>query len=263
MSSPSPFLSDALAFAAELAEASGDVIRRYFRQPVPVDIKADDSPVTLADREAETAMRQLITARYPDHGIYGEEHGQDGIDREWVWVLDPIDGTRSFLAGKPVFGTLIALAHHGRPVLGVLDQPISKERWVAAEGLGCTLNGAPQQARRGAALEEATLSTTSPHLFASEADFAAFERVRRQVRTPMYGADCYAYALLASGFIDLVIESDLKPYDYMALAPLIQEAGGTITDWQGTALTLQSDGRTCAAGDAALHQAALTALNTA
>lgn len=240
-----------LALAEALADAAGGVVRRYFRQKIAIDQKGDLTPVTIADREAEVAMRRLIAERFPDHGIIGEEHGPTRPEAPYVWVLDPIDGTKSFISGIPLFGTLIALAFEGRPVLGVIDQPILGERWVGAAGRPSTLNGTPIRTRACADLAAATLYTTQPEMFAG-GDAAAFARLRTAVRLARYGADCYAYAVLASGFVDLVVESGLKPYDYSALVPVIEGAGGTMTDWQGRPLTLASAGHVVAAGDAAL-----------
>jgi inositol-phosphate phosphatase/L-galactose 1-phosphate phosphatase/histidinol-phosphatase len=248
-----------LALAEELADVAGAVIRGYFRQKIAVDDKSDLSPVTIADREAEAAMRRLIEERFPEHGIIGEEHGRTRPDAEHVWVLDPIDGTKSFISGIPLFGTLIALTWRGRPVLGVIDQPVSRERWVGAQGRPTTLNGAPIRTRPCARLGAATLYCTTPEMYRGE-DAAAFARLRGAVKLTRYGADCYAYAVLATGFIDLVVEGDLKPYDWSALVPVIEGAGGVMTDWQGKALDLASDGRVVAAGDPALAQTARAVL---
>ncbi len=237
-----------LAFANLLADTSGAIIRRYFRRKIAVDQKSDFTPVTIADRAVERALRRLIKARFPEHGILGEEFGSTKPDAEYVWVLDPIDGTKSFISGVPLFGTLIALTHRRLPILGVIDQPISRERWVGAAGRKTTLNGKPVKTRACAGLDRATLYATAPEMFQGR-DAAAFARLQRRVKLARFGADCYAYALLASGFIDLVVEADLKPYDFSALAPVIAGAGGAITDWRGAALTLQSGGRVIAAGD--------------
>jgi inositol-phosphate phosphatase/L-galactose 1-phosphate phosphatase/histidinol-phosphatase len=244
-----------LALANELADLSGAIIRRYFRRRLKVDEKLDHTPVTLADRAAEAAMRRLIAARFPAHGILGEEYGGVRTDADDIWVLDPIDGTKSFISGVPLFGTLIALTHRGQPVLGVIDQPISRERWVGARGRRTTLNGKPVKTRACRSLEDATLYATAPDMFGRR-DAAGFARLRRHVALARFGADCYAYALLASGFIDLVAEADLKPYDFCALAPVIEGAGGTITDWRGKPLHLASDGRVLAAGDKRLARRA-------
>jgi inositol-phosphate phosphatase / L-galactose 1-phosphate phosphatase / histidinol-phosphatase len=244
-----------LALAHQLADAAGDITRRYFRQKLAVDDKSDRSPVTIADREAEAAMHQRIEAVFPAHGIIGEEWGAARTEAEWVWVLDPIDGTKSFISGIPLFGTLIALTQRGRPVLGVIDQPVLRERWVGVAGQASSLNGQPIRARPCSALAQATLYATAPEMF-SGADAAGFARLRGAVKLARYGADCYAYAQLASGFIDLVVERDLKPYDFCALGPVIEGAGGSMTDWDGRALELGSDGRVIASGDPTLAAAA-------
>ncbi len=246
-------------FAHRLADASGTVIRRYFRTPVRVDDKPDQTPVTIADREAEAAMRRMIADRFPDHGIIGEEEAPVRAEAEWVWTLDPVDGTRAFIAGKPLFGTLIGLTRGGRPLLGVIDQPVLNERWVGVAGAPTTLNGARIATRACPDLQRALLNTTSPDLFAGE-DAARWERLKRAVKLAMYGGDCYAYALLASGFIDLVVEAGLKIYDYCPLVPVVEGAGGVITDWRGGPLTFASGGHVIAAGDKAAHAAALKTL---
>jgi inositol-phosphate phosphatase / L-galactose 1-phosphate phosphatase / histidinol-phosphatase len=235
-----------LALAESLADAAGVIVRGYFRQKIAVDDKSDLTPVTIADREAEAAM----------HGIIGEEHGRLRSDAEHVWVLDPIDGTKSFISGIPLFGTLIALTQRGRPVLGVVDQPILRERWVGAKGRATTLNGAPVRTRPCPSLTAATLFSTAPEIMFKGADAEGFARLSGAVKLARNGADCYAYAQLASGFIDLVVEGGLKPYDYCAVVPVIEGAGGVITDWQGGALDLDSDGRVVAAGDPKLAAAA-------
>lgn len=252
-------LSTAAAAAERMADAVRPIVLAYFRQGVAIDAKADASPVTVADREAEARIREMIEDQFPDHGILGEEHGSVRLDAEFVWVLDPIDGTKSFVTGKPLFGTLIALARHGRPVVGVIDAPALDERWVGVAGRPSTFNGAPASVRDCPGLDQAWLYATSPQMFEG-GDAAAFENLRRQCRASMYGADCYAYGLLANGTVDLVCEASTKPYDYCALVPVIEGAGGIITDWAGRPLEIQSDGRVLAAGDALLHTAALAAL---
>jgi inositol-phosphate phosphatase / L-galactose 1-phosphate phosphatase / histidinol-phosphatase len=233
-----------------LADAAGAIARRYFRQPIDIDTKPDRTPVTIADREAEATMRAAIERRFPNDGILGEEFGAVRADATRVWVLDPIDGTMSFIAGIPLFGILIALVNDGTPALGIIDQPISRERWVGASGQATNRNGIPVRTRTCSAIDAASLYATSPDMFG--ADEPAFGRLKAAVKTARFGADCYAYAQLASGFIDLVVESGLKPYDYCALAPVIAGAGGSITDWHGNELGLRSDGRVIAAGDPAL-----------
>lgn len=248
-----------IGLAHRLADASSTVIRQYFRTPVAVDDKPDNSPVTIADREAERVMRELILQVYPHHGIYGEEMGVKDQDAEFVWVLDPIDGTKSFITGKPLFGTLIALLHNGKPILGMIDQPITRERWIGGMNLATTLNGQAVQVRNCPNLNQAILYATTPLMFEGQ-DKIAFERLCRHIKLPLYGADCYAYALLAMGLVDLVVEADLSPYDYCSHVPIIEQAGGVISDWQGNHLGLHSDGRVIAAGDKQLHQQVLTIL---
>jgi inositol-phosphate phosphatase / L-galactose 1-phosphate phosphatase / histidinol-phosphatase len=245
-----------LALALRLADAAGAAIRPYFRQPLAVDDKPDLTPVTAADRAAEAAMRSLIEGQYPGHGIIGEEFGRLREDAEFVWTLDPIDGTKSFISGVPLFGTLIALARGKRPILGIIDQPISRERWVGAAGRPTTLNGAPVRCRNCSDLAGATLFATTPDMF-KDADAAAFARVSSVVKLTRFGADCYAYGLLAAGFVDLVLEASLKPYDFCAMVPIVEGAGGLATDWRGADLDLVSDGRILVAGDRRSHKAAL------
>ena len=181
-------------------------------------------------------------------------------DAEFVWVLDPIDGTKSFISGVPLFGTLIALTRRRRPILGIIDQPISRERWVGATGRPTTLNGAPIHCRACPALAAATLFATTPDMFKGD-DAIAFARVSAAVKLTRFGADCYAYGLLAAGFVDLVLEASLKPYDFCAMVPIVEGAGGVATDWRGRALDLASDGRILIAGDRRAHQAALALLD--
>jgi inositol-phosphate phosphatase / L-galactose 1-phosphate phosphatase / histidinol-phosphatase len=257
-----PATPEEIALAHKLADAAGAIVQRYFRTPITIDDKPDLTPVTIADREAERAMRRLIGQTFPAHGIIGEEEGRERADAESVWVLDPIDGTKNFISGIPLFGTLIALVRRGRPVVGVIDQPVLGERWLGIAGQPTTLNGKPVRTRACADLAHATLYTTSPDMFAGT-DAAGFARLKSRVKLARFGADCYAYAQLSSGFIDLVVECDLKPYDFSALVPVIEGAGGAIVDWQGRALDLGSDGRVIACGDRRLLDAAKAALSGA
>lgn len=249
-------LDQCLELALRLADAAGEAIRPYFRQPLAVDDKADLSPVTIADRAAEQAMRSLIESRFPEHGIVGEEFGRVRENAELVWTLDPIDGTKSFISGIPLFGTLIALTRAKRPILGIIDQPISRERWVGVAGRPTTLNGAVVRCRACPALAGATLFATTPDMFKG-GDAAAFARVSGAVKLTRFGADCYAYGLLAAGFIDLVLEASLKPYDFCAMVPIVEGAGGLVADWRGADLDLASDGRILVAGDRRTYRAAL------
>lgn len=266
-----------VALAQELADAAARVTTAYFRRPLAVEAKADDSPVTAADRAAEKAMRALVADRAPGHAVYGEEEGVDAAgDGEYVWVLDPIDGTKSFVTGKPLWGTLVALVRNGVPVVGVIDQPVTKERWVGVRGRPTTLNGEAISVRPCAALDDAFMYSTTPLMFEGAAK-GAYDDLAGKVRVPLYGCDCYAYGLLAAGFCDLVVEADLKPYDFMALVPVVEGAGGTMTDWDGAPLRWwpyddgspgyaagKADDTTtcevCAAGDTLAHAQALEAL---
>nr|XP_023909083.1 bifunctional phosphatase IMPL2, chloroplastic [Quercus suber] len=254
--------------ANTVADAAGEVIRKYFRNKFEILDKEDQSPVTIADKEAEESMVSIILENFPSHAIYGEENGWRCTEKfsDFVWVLDPIDGTKSFITGKPVFGTLIALLYRGTPILGIINQPVLRERWIGISGRRTTLNGQEVSTRSCPKLSQAYLYTTSPHLFSGEAE-EAFARVRNKVKVPLYGCDCYAYALLASGFVDLVIESGLKPYDFLSLIPVIEGAGGVITDWKGNQLHWEASPdssvtkfNVVAAADKQVHQQAVDSL---
>ena len=251
--------AELVALANSLADAARPIAARYFRTPVTVDDKTDASPVTIADREAETAMRALLTEHVPQHGVFGEEHGAVRTDAESVWVLDPIDGTKAFITGLPIFGTLIALLHRGQPVMGVIDQPILQERWLGVAGERSTLNGRPIQVRACASLDRAYMYSTAPLMFPGPVA-RRHEALAEKVKLFRWGGDCYAYGLLAAGHVDLVVENSLKLYDFAALVPVIKGAGGMITDWKGRELDMRSDGSVLAAGDPAIHRAASTLL---
>jgi len=250
-----------IALAERLADAAGAVIRPHFRTAFAVEDKGDASPVTIADREAEAAMRRIIEAEYPRDGIIGEEYGtKDGATGR-TWVLDPIDGTTSFVAGRPIFGTLIALVEDGWPVLGVIDQPVGRERWVGAVGRATTFNGTEVTARGCSALEQAVLATTSPNLFDDD-EAVRFLAVASKVarRRIVYGGDCYNYGLVASGHVDLVVEAGLKLHDFAALVPVVEGAGGTMCDWSGDPLNADSAGHVVALGDPARLEDVIEAL---
>jgi inositol-phosphate phosphatase/L-galactose 1-phosphate phosphatase/histidinol-phosphatase len=261
MSSPaSP--QDNLRVANALADAAAAHSLRLFRTPLDIITKADESPVTQADRAAETAMREILGTRRPADGIFGEEHGRERLDADCIWVLDPIDGTRSFITGSPLWGTLIALVRGGRVELGMVDMPVLGERWVGQYGLGARRNAQAVRVSSCSAVADARIVTTSPDIF-NAADWQAFDRLSRQCAMRRFGGDCYGYAQLAGGTIDLVVETGLQPYDYLGPAGLIEAAGGVISDWQGQSLGLQSDGRVVAAATPALHRAALALLAAA
>ena len=259
-----PTIETDLALANRLADAAGDAIRPFFRADFKSESKDDATPVTEADRAAEQAMRAILEAECPDDGIVGEEYGAVRESASRQWVLDPIDGTHSFIAGRPIFGTLIALMQDGWPVIGVIDQPIGRERWTAAMGRPTHFNGAPVKARRCKALEGAAVATTSPHCFSddeAEAYLRVIAAAYGQHPRPVYGGDCYNYGLVASGHLDVVIEAGLQLYDFAALAPIVEGAGGQMCDWQGEPLTAQSDGRVIALGDSARLDDVLEALH--
>jgi histidinol phosphatase-like enzyme (inositol monophosphatase family) len=200
-------------------------------------------------------MRTLLAKQVPAHGIFGEEHGVERADAEYVWVLDPIDGTKAFITGLPIFGTLIALLHRGVPVLGIIDQPILKERWLGVAGRRSTLNDRPIKVRACTSLDKAYMYSTAPLMFRGPVA-KRHEELAEKVKLFRWGGDCYAYGLLAAGHVDLVVENSLKLYDFAALAPVIKGAGGMITDWKGRELNMQSDGSVLAAGDPAIHRVA-------
>ncbi len=258
-----PISQSDIDLAHALADAAGAVIRPYFRAPAGLELKDDASPVTRADREAEAAMRRLIEAERSGDGIHGEEYGVKAGVSGRQWVLDPIDGTRSFVAGRAIFGTLIALLEDGWPVLGIIDQPVQRERWVGVAGRPTTLGGVPVRTRACRDLSGALLATTSPHLFA-EGDVAHFTALAAAAAGTganiLYGGDCYNYGLLASGHLDIVCESGLKLHDFAALAPIVEGAGGRLTDWNGDPLTADSEGHVLAIGDPARTDDILEAL---
>jgi len=250
-------------FVTRLATTSGQAILPFFRSRHATEDKSAGGvfdPVTEADRAGETVMRNLIQSHFPAHGVLGEEFGTENADAEYVWVLDPIDGTRAFISGIPVWGTLIGLTRDGVPVYGMMNQPFTGERF-SGDGRKARYDGpgGPRElhTRQTPSLNEATLMTTSPQLFAG-AEKAAYQRVENAVRMARYGCDCYAYCMLAAGHVDLVIESGLKPYDIVALIPIVEGAGGIVTSWDGGSAA--GGGTVIAAGSKALHQAALALL---
>jgi histidinol phosphatase-like enzyme (inositol monophosphatase family) len=246
-------------FAHTLADSARRIALQYFRQPLHVETKQDLSPVTLADRAIEAELRRMIAETYPNDGVFGEEEAAIGIDRRRVWVLDPIDGTKSFVTGMPLFGTLIALLEDGAPILGVIEASAMEERWIGITGSITTLNGAECHTSGCSSLSEARLFTTAPEMFNGE-DAVHYQAVASRVKLRRYGGDCYAYGLLASGHIDVVIEASLKPYDYLPCVSVIEAAGGVITDWSGKALSLNSDGRVIVAATPELHADMLSLL---
>lgn len=253
-------LSDDLALAQRLADAAGAAIRPFFRAPYVIEDKADASPVTEADRAAELAIRAILDKERPADGIIGEEFGESRAGAARQWILDPIDGTRSFIAGRPIFGTLIALCQDGWPVIGIIDQPISGERWVGAMGQPTLFRGKPIRSRACRALDQAILATTGPQYF-SGCTGEHFSILAGQCRDTVWGGDCYNYGLLASGHVDIVVESGLKLHDIAALVPVVEGAGGQMCDWEGEPISDASDGRVIALGDPARLEDVLEALH--
>lgn len=250
-----------IALAHRLADAAREAILPHFRSGMTSERKSDSTPVTLADRAAEAAMRAIIKAEFPDDAIHGEEYGAETGSSGRTWVLDPIDGTAGFLAGRPMFGTLIALVVEGWPVLGVIDQAVLKERWLGITGRPTTLNGQPVRTRGCAALADATLATTGPHYFDDhEGEHFMALAARTDHRRMVMGGDCYNYAMLATGQIDIVCEAGLKLHDYAALVPVVEGAGGVMCDWSGEPLHAASQGDVLALGDPARLEDVVEAL---
>ncbi|WP_309751935.1 inositol monophosphatase family protein [Novosphingobium sp.] len=254
-------LDTELAFANRLADAARAVIRPLFRSGIGSERKGDRTPVTEADRAAEQAMRDLIVAAFPGDAIHGEEFGATNGTSGRTWVLDPIDGTTAFMAGRPIFGTLIALVQEGWPVLGLIDQAILGERWIGITGKPTTFNGQPVRTRPCPSLAEAALATTGPHYFDDHQGehFMALAAKTDHKRMVM-GGDCYNYAMLASGHLDVVCEANLKLHDYAALIPVVEGAGGVMCDWNGDPLHAASDGHVLALGDPARVEDVVEAL---
>jgi inositol-phosphate phosphatase / L-galactose 1-phosphate phosphatase / histidinol-phosphatase len=250
-----------IALAGRLADAAGEAIRPFFRSAFDHETKQDSSPVTEADRAAEAAIRRILDAECPRDGIIGEEYGEKPGSSGRNWVIDPIDGTISFMAGRPIFGTLIALVEEGWPVLGVIDQCINKERWVGATGYPTTMNGSVVSTRSCTALAHASLATSGPQYFCQHDGDHFMELAAKTAHKRMlFGGDCYNYALLASGHIDIVVEAGLKLHDFAALVPVIIGSGGMMSDWSGEPLHAASDGHIVAVGDPARLEDVLEAL---
>lgn len=256
--------AELLVFAHQLADTAKSITLTYFRQPLDVHRKGDGSPVTLADQTTEKALRACIEQNYPSHGIIGEEQAAKNTQSEFEWIIDPIDGTKNFIAGLPLYGTLICLLQTGKPILSIIDIPAQNERWAASQET-CTVyqkNGQQTntQSKNNQQLEQAILCSTDYNMF-NKAENEQVTPLRQAVAQIRYNGDCYLYAMLASGWIDIVLDSDLKIYDFLPLIPIIEQAGGVITDWQGKPLHKDSTGQVLASANSALHQAALHKLS--
>jgi len=254
-------------FANYLANLSAPIAQKYFRVPNGEIAKNDQSPVTQADKEIEAVLRAEIEKNFPEHGIIGEEFGLRNPESDYQWILDPIDGTSSFIIGRPTFGTLIALAYKGNMQIGIMNQPITNERWIGIAEEGAWLNGKAISTRNCGEISNAVISTTSQFYF-DENDLRKFQKLAGSAKYQsfggvIYGGDCYAYTLLASGFIDIIIEPSLKIYDYAALLPIIKMAGGFVGDWHGNEVKFKSDGKIIACGNEALYRKVITMLQNA
>jgi myo-inositol-1(or 4)-monophosphatase len=249
--------TDLIPFAKRLADASAEIIRKWFRAGYAVELKADQSPVTIADRGAEEIMRKLIMAEFPGHGILGEEFGHHNPDAPYQWVLDPIDGTKAFVSHSYLFGTLIALLEHGRPILGVINHPIVND-FLVGTGQQSWLNGQSIRVRPCAQVEEAILTTSSHWNVFAYQNGPAFEMLARRVKRYNNWGDCHGYYLVATGGADIMADPILEIWDLMALIPIIEGAGGRITDWQGNDPVV---GRSAVATAGVIHDEVLRALN--
>ncbi|MCH2493635.1 MAG: histidinol phosphate phosphatase [Gammaproteobacteria bacterium] len=247
-------------FAENAMDLASAISLRYFRSLEVVETKPDNTPVTVADREVEQMLRDLIAKHYPDHGICGEEYSTTQSHSPWTWVIDPIDGTKSFATGNPTFGCLIALLHHGIPCLGIIDMPALHERWIGIGGQTSRFNGNTCKTSDKTDLAHATLYATTIDMF-TQANLVAFESVSQLTQFRHFGGDCYAYGLLASGYVDLIMEADMKAHDYLALVPVVEGAGGYISDWQGHSLRLDSGGTVLASANQTLHEKALAIID--
>jgi histidinol phosphatase-like enzyme (inositol monophosphatase family) len=252
-------LPELVKFANTVADAARRTSLRYFRAELELHIKEDGSPVTVADRETERVIRDLLARSYPQHGVFGEEHGWTPTDCPYTWIVDPIDGTKSYLAGAPTYGMLLALLYDGEPVLGIVDIPALDERWCGVVGQATIMNGRPVKTRDCRAVEQAVLTVISPDRIES-GDRPAVDELSRMARVRRYSSDGYAHPLLASGYVDMVVTGGQEPFDYLAVVPVVEGAGGRITDWGGEPLRLDSDGRILVTATPELHREALNVL---
>jgi histidinol phosphatase-like enzyme (inositol monophosphatase family) len=255
-------LPELVKFANTVADQARRTSLRYFRADPELHIKADGSPVTVADRETERVIRELLARSYPRHAVFGEEYGWTPSDRPYTWIVDPIDGTKSYLAGAPTFGMLLALLYDGVPVLGIIDIPALDERWCGVVGQATTMNGRPAKTRSCTAVEQAVLTVISPDKIEGD-DRPAVDALSRLARVRRYSSDGYSHPLLASGYVDMVATVGQQPFDYLAVVPVVEGAGGRITDWGGEPLGLDSDGRILVTATAELHREALNVIQAA
>ncbi len=250
------------SFANQLADQARNIALNYFRKSFEVESKTDNSPVSIADKEIEHVLRKMISDEFPHHGVLGEEFETKSSESEFLWVIDPIDGTKSFICGHPSFGTLISLLKDGRPVLGLIEIPAMKERWLGVDNKGTAFNGRQVNTKSTLNLVDSICCTTGPDFF-KENELPVYNRVSRHGAFRLFGGDCYNYGLLASGHVDVVMEAGLKPFDFMALIPVIKNAGGIVTDWQGDEMNLNSCGQILATANRQLHQQCLDEIDIA
>jgi inositol-phosphate phosphatase/L-galactose 1-phosphate phosphatase/histidinol-phosphatase len=253
-------LEELLLFSHQLADESAEVIKKYFRKSLHIDDKDDESPVTIADKDTELKISELIESKYPNHSILGEEFNNKNTDSEYLWVIDPIDGTRSFIAGHKDFGTLIALLHNEEPIIGIINCPMHNERWVGVKGRTSLFNGKKIQTSTVKDLKNSYVCSSG--LYLENNHFReGFEKIIKQSRYHRFGGDCYMYGMAASGLIDIVIEDTLKAHDYMALIPIIEGAGGKITDKYGKSIDLNSNGSVLVSANEELHHQLINIIN--
>lgn len=256
-----PAHEEFLCFAEKLADASGEILLAMAKEAPEVDLKSDASFVTTTDKAVEQKLRELILKTYPSHGILGEEFGNVNIDAEFVWVLDPIDGTAAFIAGIPVYGTLISLAWKGKPFVGIINHPVTSDRWVGVSGRFAKHNGKPIKVRACSGFEDAYTTCSNPDYMTVE-QLTQFKKLQKRAQYVQYGGACFAFGILASGRTDIAIDAGLKAFDVYACAAVIQGAGGYMTDWKGNDLTFGMDGTIIATGDHARLEELIGLLQT-
>jgi len=247
-------------FANFLADESSIIITKYFRTKINIDKKEDSTPVTIADQNTELKIRELISSKYPSHGILGEEYEQINTKAEFMWVIDPIDGTRSFIAGHKDFGTLIALLHNNKPIIGIINCPMHNERWLGITNKETTMNEEVVKTSNTNSVNKSYFCTSGLYL---ENDHfkKSCDKIIKQTKYYRLGGDCYMYGMIASGLIDIVLEDTLKTHDYMALIPVIEGAGGIVTDKYGNPVTINSDGSILATANKTLHDQIINIIN--
>ena len=253
-------IKELTSFANYLADESEKIISKYFRKNLEIETKDDESPVTIADKKVELLIRELIQEHYPEHGILGEEFDQTNIESEHIWVIDPIDGTRSFIAGHKDFGTLIALVYKNKPIVGIINCPMHKERWVGIDNKETTMNNKIVKTKNTTSINDSYFCTSG--LYLEDDHFKkSCDKIINKTKYYRLGGDCYMYGMIASGLIDIVLEDTLKTHDYMALIPVIEGAGGVVTDKYGNPVTINSDGSIVASANKSLHNQIIDIIN--